>query len=195
MNDEALRLGADTVTDLDIHHNAIMKSLVALNMVTGSAGGPRRIHYNLIDLREPTASTRPQPPGHLVPTRMTTNPKTACSGRVCFTSPKARTGRWTCSTTPAWCGDGTRQTLDFLHYTDSLGGLRRSFNNVYIDAEPTPANPAMRRRSCRRRLFMAPPTGTVCASSAALPSPCCGTTGTTRSWRATIRTSPATETG
>jgi hypothetical protein len=40
LNDEALRLGADTVTDLEIHHNVIMKSLVALNMVTGNAGVP-----------------------------------------------------------------------------------------------------------------------------------------------------------
>jgi hypothetical protein len=63
LHDDALIIGADTVIDLEVHHNVITQSLVALNMVTGNAGGPRRVHHNLIDLREPTAGIRPRPLG------------------------------------------------------------------------------------------------------------------------------------
>jgi hypothetical protein len=140
MNDEALRLGADTVTDLDVHHNAIMKSLVALNVVTGSAGGPRRIHYNLIDLREPTAGTRPQPPGHLVDNDDDKPDDGVFRSGLMYKS-EAPDGPMdlfhnTCLVRRRYQADA-----GFQHYANSLGGLRRSFNNIYIDVEPTPAEP------------------------------------------------------
>jgi hypothetical protein len=137
MNDEALRLGADAVTDLDVHHNVIMKSLVALNMVTGSAGGPRRVHYNLIDLREPTAGSRPQPPGHLVD-KDDDLPEDGVFRSGILYKPQAPDGPLdlfhnTCLVRRRYLG-----LAGFQHYANSLGGQRRSFNNIYVDVEPVP---------------------------------------------------------
>lgn len=136
LHDDALIIGADPVVDLEVHHNVITQSLMALNMVTGSAGGPRRVHHNLIDLREPTAGIRPRPPGHLVD-KDDENP----DGGV------FRFGLLYKSEAPDGPLDLFQNTClvrhrsgraGFQHYVSAGGGVRRSFNNVFVDVEPAP---------------------------------------------------------
>ena len=136
LNDDALIIGAATVTDLDVHHNVITQSLTTLSMV-GGGDGPRRVHHNLIDLREPTAGVRPRPPGHLVD-----KDDLKHNGGV------FRFGFLYKADAPDGALDLFHNTCllrhrfglaGFQHYVSPApAGVRRSFNNIFVDVEPEP---------------------------------------------------------
>jgi hypothetical protein len=94
----------------------------------------------LIDLREPTAGTRPQPFGHLVD-KDDDKPEGGVFRLGVMYKSEAPDGPLdlfhnTCLVRRRYLG-----LAGFQHYAHSLGGLRRSFNNIYIDVEPTPEAP------------------------------------------------------
>jgi hypothetical protein len=142
VHDDALIVDLKGTEDLDVHHNVITKCLMAFSFARQgpeSLGGPRRVHRNLIDLREPTAGIRPRPVGHLVD-------RDEEDGVFRF-------GQLYKSNRP----DGP---MDFFHNTclvrrqNGLAGfllfreseegnkVRRSANNIFVDVEPISADPA-----------------------------------------------------
>ena len=140
MHDDALIVDRDGTIDLEVHQNVITKSLMAISFARTAAPSPgesRSVHRNLIDLREPTASIRPRPDGHLVDG----NDDTPVDGVF-------RYGQLYKSNSP----DGP---MDFFHNTclvRRLNGptgfglfrgagpgdkVRRSVNNVFVDVTPS----------------------------------------------------------
>lgn len=64
LNDEALIVDKHRTVDLRIYQNAITQVLSAISFNgMGGPGGPRFVYRNLFDLRNPTASRRPEFPG------------------------------------------------------------------------------------------------------------------------------------
>ena len=69
VHDDAMIVDRDGTIDLDVHQNVITNCLMAISFARGAVPSPdesRRVHRNLIDLREPTVSFRPRPERHLV---------------------------------------------------------------------------------------------------------------------------------
>jgi hypothetical protein len=143
IHDDALIVDLKGTKDLDVHQNAITKCLVALSFArTGleSIGGPRRVHRNLIDLREPTAGVRPRPPGHLVD-KDDLQPHDGVY----------RYGQLYKGNKPDGPMDFFHNTClvrrqnalaGYLHFRDSAldNGVRRSVNNIFVDVEPVGAD-------------------------------------------------------
>ncbi len=140
INDDALIVDLKDTTDLSVHHNVITRSLVALSFARErpeSIGGPRRVHRNLIDLREPTAGWRPTPEGHLI------DEADPPVGEV------YRYGQLYKGNSPDGPMDFFHNTClvrrqnalaGYLHFRDSTpgNGIRRSANNIFVDVEPAP---------------------------------------------------------
>jgi hypothetical protein len=61
LNDDAIFAETEEITDLRIAGNVIEQSLTAINFARKVAGNSVFVYRNLIDLRRPTASARPQP--------------------------------------------------------------------------------------------------------------------------------------
>ena len=144
IHDDALIVNLRETRDLDVHHNVITKCLMALSFArTGpeAIGGPRRVHRNLIDLREPTAGIRPRPPGHLVD-KDDTQPHDGVY----------RYGQLYKSNQPDGPMDFFHNTClvrrqnalaGYIHFRDSSAdsGTRRSVNNIFVNIEPVSADP------------------------------------------------------
>lgn len=64
LNDDAIFAETEEITDLRIAGNVIEQSLTAINFARKVAGNSVFVYRNLIDLRRPTASVRPQPQPH-----------------------------------------------------------------------------------------------------------------------------------
>jgi hypothetical protein len=141
IHDDALIVDLKGTSELDVYQNVITKCLMALSFARESSesiGGLRSVHRNLIDLREPIAGFRPRPDGHLVDTNEDKSPDGV-----------HRYGQ-------LYKGNRPDGPMDFFHNTclvrrqdgvagyghfrdsESVNGVRRSANNIFIDVEPTP---------------------------------------------------------
>jgi hypothetical protein len=139
VNDDALIVDIAGTSDLEISENAVMRSLTALSFALPNLGGSRKVHRNLIDLRDPTAGIRPRPCGHLVDKDDENK-----DGSV------FRFGQ-------LYKGDDKDGALDlfhntclvmnqtghagFRHYRSSEGETRRALNNIFVDAGLSPDRP------------------------------------------------------
>jgi hypothetical protein len=139
MNDEAMIVDAHTTNDLKAFQNAITKSLHAISFAGNIVGGRREIYHNLIDLRSPTAGHRPRPADHIVGKNDENK-----DGSV------FRFGQLYKSNPPDGPLDLFQNTClvanqsgdaGIQHYSSSEGGMRRSFNNVFVDVNPSPSRP------------------------------------------------------
>jgi hypothetical protein len=140
LNDEAMIVDAGATSDLKVFQNVIVKSLHAISFAGTAVGGKREIHHNLIDLRSPTAGIRPRPADHIVGKDDENK-----DGSV------FRFGQLYKSNAPDGPLDLFHNTClvahqsgeaGIQHYRHSEGGVRRSFNNVFVDVGPSPDRPA-----------------------------------------------------
>jgi len=139
IHDDALIVDLKETTDLDLYQNVITKCLVALSFArlgADSIGGPRLVHHNLIDLREPTAGFRPRAQGHLVD-----KDDEVPLDRV------FRYGQLYKGNRPDGPMDFFHNTClvrqqngaaGYLHFSDSaaVNKVRRSANNIFVDVDP-----------------------------------------------------------
>ena len=115
---------------LRIFENVIEQCLTAISFATEVPAARVAVYRNLFDLRRPTA-VRPAPgPPRPGPAP---RPTVSCSKAT------APTGRSTCSTTRASSPTRASDT-SYAHLRSYTGdSLRRSFNNIFIAVNPTPA--------------------------------------------------------
>ena len=139
MHDDALILDAGDVTDLNVFRNVIMTALEVMSFAGKQPGGTRRIHRNLIDLRSPIAGIRPRPADHLL-----TGDDNNRDGSV------FRFGQLYKSNPPDGPLDFFQNTClvreqvgraGIQHFNNSKGGVRRSFNNIFVDVTPSQSRP------------------------------------------------------
>jgi hypothetical protein len=136
LNDDAMIVDSVVTTDLEVFQNVIMKSLEAIGFAGREAGGARKIYRNLIDLRSPTAGIRPRPAGHIVGKNDENNDGSVFRfGQLYKSNPPDGPLDLFQNT----CLVANRSGLAGIqHYRLSEGGMRRSFNNIFVDVDPDP---------------------------------------------------------
>jgi hypothetical protein len=139
LHDDGLVVETEGSDALEVDQNVIMRCLEAIGFAKKTeVGGSRSIHHNLIDLRNPTASIRPRPCGHLI-----SKDDVNKDGSV------FRYGQLYKSNKPDGALDLFHNTClvahqsrlaGIQHYANSEGATRRSANNIYADVTPSPEN-------------------------------------------------------
>lgn len=140
LNDEALVLDQAASSNLTVHHNVIERCVSAISFAGDKVGGAKAVFRNLIDLRRSTVGFRP---------------------RFVGDTDVFRFGQLLKSNEPDGPLDLFQNTLlvyrqegqaSFLHYRNTdRAHRRRSFNNVFVAVNPTPA-------SDKPITFVPPPT-------------------------------------
>jgi hypothetical protein len=127
LNDDALFAETEGITDLKIFENVVEQALSAVNFARKTAGNGVLVYRNLIDLRRPTASVRPQPHDGLPPLQL---------------------GHLFKGTYPDGPLDLFHNTIvvkdqieasSFAHFRSYAGDSpRRSFNNIFVAIDGVP---------------------------------------------------------
>jgi hypothetical protein len=140
LNDDAIVVDAGVTSDLEIFQNVIMKTLEAIGFAGEEPGGARKIHRNLFDLRSPTASIRPRPAGHIMDDDDANKDGSAFRfGQLYKTNPPD--GPFDLFQNTCLVREQVGRA-GIQHYNNSQGDVRRSFNNIFVDVDPSPNRPA-----------------------------------------------------